>query len=333
MATGPTSPLGSITVADAIANATNKPAHRLVIDPLVAREETSLLTSQPREGKTWWLLGGGIAVAYGEKLAGRFPTEQTNVLYCSNEDGERAVANRLQMLMNGLGKTQAPDTFRLFVGRGLWLDDPGWQQKLIDEARAFNTGLVMFDPLRSLTACVDKGPSDLQPFARFQRQLIGETGCAIWSGHHDTKWQSRFPDDRRPAQRSSGGGLFSISDAPISIDHIDDTKSLFVPDGFKHCETPAPFIVKRLIVDDAVFLMVTEASKGKSGADLALVEEVRDFLRTHPCTSGSQIAEQLKRQKARVFDALKSLRANGQAGFEKKGQAYFWELRELCPPD
>jgi AAA domain-containing protein len=329
----PASPLGSISVAEAIANAGKAPARRLVIDPLVAREETSLLTGQPREGKTWWLLAGGLAVAYGDKLGGRFATEQTNVLYCSNEDGERVIAKRLQMLMNGLSKDQAPDTFRLFVGRGLWLDDPGWQQLLINEARAFNTGLVILDPFRSLSACVDKGPSELQPFARFQRRLISETGCGIWGGHHETKYVSGLPDNRRPAQRSSGGGLFSISDAPISIERVNDTKGLFVPDGFKHCETPDPFVVTRLIVDDAVYLMVSDAADGQTGADLALVEEVRDFLRSNPGRSGSEIAKQLRKQKGRVFDALESLRAAGAAQFVVKGKAYLWELRELCAPE
>jgi hypothetical protein len=46
---------------------------------------------------------------------------------------------------------------------------------------------VIFDPLRSLSGCIDRGPAELQPFALFEHRLINETGCAIWNGHHETK--------------------------------------------------------------------------------------------------------------------------------------------------
>jgi hypothetical protein len=334
MATGPTSPLGSISLPEAIAKLAEGPARRMVIDPLVAREETWLLASQPREGKTWWQLAGGLAVADGEMLAGRFPTVQTNVLYCTNEDGLRAVTNRLQVLMNGLGRQRIPDNFRLFVGGGLWLDDKAdyWQGQLIKDVRAFEIGLVIFDPLRSVTGCVDKGPSELQPFARFLRRLITETGCAPWCSHHEIKPSAGSFDDRRPAQRAAGGGLFAHFDAPISIEHINDTKALFVPDGFKFCDTPTPFIVQRLVLDgEAVILTASDRPKGQTGAELALVEEVRSFLGAHPGLSGSKIVMQLKKQKERVFEALWHLHAAGEARFDKVGKAHLWELCHQDP--
>jgi hypothetical protein len=318
--------LGSVTVADAIEDAANGPARRVVIDPLVAREETSLLHSQPRDGKTWFMLNAGLAVAAGEIFADRFPTVQTNVLYCSNEDSQRQIAKRVLMLMNGLTMTRAPEGFRLFVGRGLWLDDDDWQQRLIDEVRAFEIGLVIYEPLRSVSACVDRGPAELQPLSRFERRLIGETGCAIWRGHHETKPLTNGPDDRRPAQRASGGGLFSISDAPISIERVDDTKSRFVPDGFKHTDTPAPFIVERLASDDVAWVRVIDAPERQSGADLALLADVRGFLREHPNSSGRQIEGAIHKQAERVRAALDTLRATGEARYVKKGTAHLWSL-------
>lgn len=319
-------PLGSVSAAEAIADTANGAARRIVIDPIVAREETSLLHSQPRDGKTWFMLAAGLAVAAGEKFADRFPTAQTNVLYCSNEDSQRSIAKRILMLMNGLKMRRAPDGFRLSVGRGMWLDDPDWQERLIDEARAFEIGLVAYEPLRSVSACVDRGPAELQPLARFERRLINETGCAIWRGHHETKPPNGFTDDRRPAQRSSGGGLFSISDAPISIERVDDTKSRFVPDGFKHCDTPSPFIVERLVFDDVACLNVIDAPEHQTGADLAVLDAVRDFLREHPNSSGRQIEGQVTGQAEKVRKALDTLRANGDARYVTKGKAHLWSL-------
>lgn len=324
--TGP-SPLGSVTAAEAITAAATGPARRLVVDPLVAREETALLHSQPRDGKTWFMLAAALAVSAGAKFAGRFATVPANVLYATNEDGQRQIAKRVQMLMNGAGMKHAPDGFRLFVGRGLWLDENDWQQRLIDEVRAFDIGVVMYEPLRSVTACVDKGPSDLQPLSRFERRLINETGCAIWRGHHETKPSTAFPDDRRPAQRSSGGGLFSISDAPISIERADDTKSRYVPDGFKHADTPAPFIVERLIVADAAYLIATDAPDHQTGADLAIIDEVREHLRQHPASSGRQIEGAIRKQAQKVRAALDVLAKAGEARYTTRGKAHLWSLK------
>ena len=318
--------LGSVSLPEALAAAADGPTRRPVIDPLVAREETSLLQSQPRDGKTWTMLAGGLAVATGEQFAGRFATEQTNVLYLTNEDGERAVVNRLEMLMRGMEIKRAPEGFRLHVGRGTWLDDPGCQQRVIDEIRSFEIGLFIPEPLRSVTGCVDKGPADLQPFARFLRRLIGETGCAVWCGHHETK-PNGFQDERRAAQRSSGGGLFSAMDAPISIERVDDKQSRFVPDGFKHCETPAPFIVERVISEGAVYLCVVDAPEGQTGADIALLEEVRQFLRTHPHSSGRQVERAIKKQADRVRAALDTLKATGEARYIPKGRSHLWTLK------
>jgi hypothetical protein len=319
--------LGSITVADAIEQAAKGPSRRTVIDPLVALEETALLQSQPRDGKSWFMLAGGLAVASGTTFAGRFATTQTNVLYTTNEDGERAIVNRLEMLMKGMEIKRPPEGFRLFVGKGLWLDDPDWQRKLIAEVKTYRIGLLQFDPLRSLTACVDKGPSDLQPFARFLRRLISETGCGEWCSHHEIKQSPNFPDERRAAQRSSGGGLFSAMDAPISIERIDDTQSRFVPDGFKHCDTPAPFILDRLIHEGAAYISVRDAPEHQSGADLALLDEVRAFLRTHPNSSGRQVERGVRKQADKVRDALGRLADNGEARYISKGKAHLWSLK------
>jgi AAA domain len=191
----------------------------------------------------------------------------------------------------------------------------------------YEIGLVILDPLRSLTACVDKGPSDLQPFARFLRRLIQETGCAVWCAHHETKPLPGFAvDDRRAAQRSSGGGLFSAMDARISIERIDDMQSRFVPDGYKHCETPPPFILRRFMAGNACYIRAVDAPVNQTGAELALLDEIRDWLRQHPASSGRQVERAIRKQADKVRAALDILADKGEARFTTKGKAHLWSL-------
>ena len=276
---------------------------------------------QPRDGKSWIAQGIALAATQGVDFCGRFKTTPCPALVCGNEDTEAITASRLKMLLAG---QEAPDSLRLFIGRGLWLDDADWQQKLLHEVDQLDIGLVILDPLRSLTAAVDQGPAQLQPLALFLRKLMRKTGCGILCVHHDTKPSTMpAPDDRRHAQRVSGGGLFSIIDSPIHVQHVDDEKSLCVPDGFKHTETPAPFLIERSIAGNHAVLLVADAPT-RDGNDLAVREEIKVFLKDNSNSSGSAVARGINRQKDVVLKALKGLEKAQEVRSQQKGKSTIW---------
>jgi len=125
----------------------------------------------------------------------------------------------------------------------------------------------------------------------------------VWSAHHETKPPSFAVGDRRAAQRSSGGGLFSHGYS-VSKERIDDDRSKFVPDGFKHSETPPPFILQRIVKDGDCYLLTEDASANQTGADLALLDDVREFLRAHPGSSGHKVEASFSKQADKVRKAL-----------------------------
>jgi hypothetical protein len=95
--------------------------------------------------------------------------------------------------------------------------------------------VVILDPLRSLTGCVDQGPRELQPFARYLRRLVDATGVVPVLSHHDTKPLVGQRETRQRPQRVSGGAMFSIADAPIHCERIgedDWTRRQTDPSGF-----------------------------------------------------------------------------------------------------
>jgi RecA-family ATPase len=84
------------------------------------------------------------------------------------------------------------------------LADPAWQSHVIAEAQRLDAGLVILEPLRSLTTNVDQGRRELQPFARFARRLVAEVHCCLLFVHHDTKPQAGVTDTRHA---STGRGI------------------------------------------------------------------------------------------------------------------------------
>ena len=73
--------------------------------------------------------------------------------------------------------------------------------------------------------------------------------------------------------------------------------------------------------------MVSDADVRQNGSDLALLGEVREYLRTHQRRNQSQIQRALKKQKDRVKDALDQLKAAGEAEPIRSGMAVLWRLK------
>lgn len=73
------------------------PALQYVVPGLIP-EGLSLLSAAPKIGKSWMVLGLGIAAATGGLAFGRIPVTQRPVLYLALEDGQRRLQGRLETL-------------------------------------------------------------------------------------------------------------------------------------------------------------------------------------------------------------------------------------------
>ena len=120
------------------------------------------------------------------------------------------------------------------------LDHANWQRRLIDTTKREGYRLVILDPLRALTNCVDQGPAELQPFANFVRSFIHETECVLALVHHDTKPKQGFFEDRMRGQRASGGGILAIAESPVHVQRIKEATSQLVPNAWKISAAPPP---------------------------------------------------------------------------------------------
>lgn len=72
--------------------------------PGLVPQGLSLLVAAPKIGKSWLVLGLGVAVAGGTRALGALAVQQRPVLYLALEDG----AQRLQARLRSLGVTKAP---------------------------------------------------------------------------------------------------------------------------------------------------------------------------------------------------------------------------------
>jgi len=312
----------------------SRPPPRMLVEGLVPEDAIMMFHGQPRAGKTLAVLELLLAMATGTPAFGLerlCPLGPMPVGYVGEEDSERRTWERLRLLLSGRGLNVPPLNLHLSVGHGVDLDDTGWQQHIIEMARKLGLRFLAFDPLRGLTARADQGPAELRPVAHFLRCFQRETGCAVGLVHHDTKPPPGKPDTRTRPQRASGGGIFSIVDAPIHLERIDASRTMLVPSGYKFSEDPMPLTSTfrkdgppttwiRLDGED------TSELTAKSQADR---EAILAHLQANPWISTSAVAQAVKKGREKVTHALERLRDAGDVE-ERPGpnNARLWHPKE-----
>ncbi len=302
-----------------------------VVPGLVPGIGITMPHGQPRSLKTWFELEICRACTMADDAFGleRFRvTEPVPAWYTTEEDPELEIRDRLACLFAGRGASSFPDVFHVSVQRSIDLDDPAWQTSAIRYAVNHGIKAWVVDPIRASSGAVDQGPRDVKPLAAFLRKFIRETGAIVMIGHHDTKPPVATPDNRARPQRASGGGIFSIADAPIQLERLGlESRAIVTPSHYKFAVAPDPFVIA-LEADDPkrptwVRIQGADASTGNAD-ELVLHDKILDYLREHPSTSGSKIALGIHARKDPTLAALDDLRAKGLTDYYQRGQARLW---------
>ena len=296
--------------------------HWLVQD-LILCPSNILIHGQPRVAKTWLALEVGISLALGEDPFAheRFQVEKPRrVLYVSEEDHEVFVRRRMRQIANG----RTLRRFDLSIGKSISIDDPAWLRRLVDMTNELAYGLVILDPLRSLSLGIDQGPAKLAELTGpFLRQFTKRTESSLVCIHHDTKPQNKRGRDYRDyAQRSSGGGLLSMFDAPIHCSRIDAHHYKAIPSAWKHTEVdPAPFEMHSEKTPNGIKWTCTDSDTAEA-EDTKFDRDVLDYIREHPEQSLSNISHGLRKDRQKVTGACERLELLGEVEMEEDGRAH-----------
>jgi hypothetical protein len=236
------------------------------------------------------------------------------------------------MMCAGLS-CDAPANLFVAAGTGFSLDDQDSRARLVAFVKAHDVALVILDPLRSLSDCVDQGPRELRPLTIALRALMRETGCTIFAVHHDTKPLVGVVDGRRRPQRASGGAVFSIADSPIGIDPLADGRRLLRPTAWKFCEDPQAILLAIESGDGWLRLAGTDTDGATTGADAEAGGRILAFLAANPRASGTAIQKGVKVRKAVVFDTLQRLADSGKIDSARVGRSVRWFTCDKTGPE
>jgi hypothetical protein len=240
----PTRPVVLEDLQDFMQRIRDQPPLTWRVPGLIPDEGICLWHGQPRDFKTLTAQAVALALAAGYDAFGseRFHIARpVKVAYFTEEDPERLFGARMHWLTQ---KNPEPGRgyFFPFVRKSLSFDVEEDRDFILRTLQECGAEVAIFDPVRSYTCFSDKGPAELRPVTVFLREIQNTTAAkTLVLVHHDTKPPTKGEDERSRSQQASGGGIFSISDCPVSFTKLDWNCVGVRPEDYKLSGDPKPF--------------------------------------------------------------------------------------------
>ena len=267
-----------------------------LVDQLLVDRCLGATQGAPKIGKTWVVLECGIAIATGRPAFGRFEIPQTGpVIVILEEAGRAALHRRLDALARGNAiDREELAGFHFAANRRIRLDDPGWQNDIVDAAKEIKPRAVLFDPLARLKASTrdENSQTEFAPMLEFLRDLRDEADAAVIFVHHT----GHGGDHLRGTS-----DLESWWESKLTIKKTTDGSSI----AAEHREAEAaPMVTFAQAWDHTTRSLRLVATR-------TLAQKVADYLIEHPDASANVIDDAIGGHRADVLKVVKEQRAEG----------------------
>jgi hypothetical protein len=160
-----------------------------LVDGLIVDRALVAAVGRWKTTKSYGLLDVCVSIATGRPAFGRLgiPTPGP-VVFINEESGRAALWRRLDSLCRGRAIDPEELRGRLHVAANarIRLDDPDWQQRLIEIGQELQPRLFVFDPLARMKASArdESAQKEMAAVVEFWRRLRDDTGAAVALVHH-----------------------------------------------------------------------------------------------------------------------------------------------------
>jgi hypothetical protein len=250
--------------------------------------------------KSYGLLDLCISIATGRPAFGTLAIPRAGVVVFVNEEsGRAALWRRLDALCRG--RAIDPDELRdrLYVApnAGVKLDDPHWQNELVDVGRELHPRLFVFDPLaRMKDAGRDENAQrEMAVAIEFLRELRDQTGAAVAFVHHLGHVGS--------SMRGSSD-LETVWETRLSWERDGQAPIVAIEAEHREAESGDP-INYRIAWDSLTRSMrfeLVEEPPGYAARDL--IAEMTEWLTANPRSTGNAVAKGIRANKRTVQELL-----------------------------
>lgn len=285
-----------------------------LVRDLWAPSAVGFVAGEPKVGKTWALCEMALAITTGAPMFDTFEVPETGpVLFVEREDNRRDLRSKLDLLVRGKG-VALPDDLYLACERTVLIDDPWWQDQIINAAMDLGAAAVILDPLRRLHRAREDSSTEMNDVLSFLRELSNLTDAAVVVAHHTTK----ATDERRgwrAGQRLRGTSDFhAVLDSALFLKRSRDGQAIQVE--VEHRARPAtePFAFDAPQAGSDAIRLTHRPGPPTSDGIVERAEEIERVLRGHPDGLAlTEVRKAARRRGTDVDEALHYLVERGRA--------------------
>lgn len=265
-----------------------------LVEQLIVDQAIAAMVGSWKVAKSYALLELAISVVTGRDAFGAYSIPEPGpVVLVLEESGRAALHRRLDRLRRGYALSERDlHELHFAANRGVRLNDPDWQQRLLEAGAEIQPRAIFLDPIVRMKGAIDENQQkDWAPVLDFMRTLRDESGAAVvyvnHTGHTGTH------------QRGSSD-LEGYWESRLALTK-DDAGVRMVTSEHREAESGHSF---RFMLD---FDETTRSLRmGTVTTDLeALVET---YMREHPTASKNAVAKNVNGRRADVlrhYDAVK----------------------------
>lgn len=215
----------------------------LLIQGMLYRGGTMLLSGPSKAHKTFAMLAAGVAIAEGRRWLG-FETVAAPVVYLNLELQDFATAKRIDQICAATG-TKPPVNFHPWNLRGRRVTLAELQDRLPQEIKRLGAGAVMIDPHYRVSAVSggEENSNDSQGLLLGALESICTTsGAALVLSHHFAKGDAGA---KNAIDRASGGGVFARwGDVMMTFTPHEEDDAMTVEMALRNFAPVDPFVVR-----------------------------------------------------------------------------------------
>lgn len=173
----------------------------------------TVLSGAPNQGKTWVLLSLATSFLTGLPLFGRLPVKQCKaVLLLDEENGERLIQNRLQLL----GYQDADLAFYMTFFSDFRADRPDMVDELLALCKELDVDVILVDSLVRVTSGNENDAGDMAKVSRGFRRLCAN-GISVVVTHHHRKSQGAEPSSNMGLELRGSSEITAGIDSHIAL--------------------------------------------------------------------------------------------------------------------
>jgi AAA domain len=278
-----------------------------VVEELLVDQAIAAIVGSWKVGKTYSLLEIALSVVTGREAFGRYAVPIPGpVVLVLEESGRAAYHRRIDRLSRGYAI--APDAvadLHFAANRGVRLDDPRWQNDLLEAGQKIKPRAFLLDPLARLKgATVDESSQrEIGPVLDFMRLLRDESGATVAYVHHR---------GHQGKQQRGSSDLEGYWESRLSLDK-DDSGVRTMTAEHREAESGHSF---RFALDFDVDR--TNSLRLRALAD-TVEDKVEDYLREHPDASANDVVDHIGGKRQELLKVVARVRENLEPGGSQIG--------------